>query len=60
MGLSGWLGSRYPIKVAICAPSYYVRVQMVVLNELFVKSQIRLHNRIRVTQSEIAYTNISF
>lgn len=41
-------------------PSYYVRVQMVVLNELFVNSQIPLHNRIRVTQSEIAYKNISF
>lgn len=41
-------------------PSYYVRVQMVVLNELFVKSQIPLHNPIRVTQSEIAYKNISF
>lgn len=41
-------------------PSCYVRVQMVVLNELFVKSQIRLHNGIRVTQSEIAYKNISF
>lgn len=41
-------------------PSYYVRVQMVVLNELFVKSQIPLHNRIPVTQSEIAYKTFPF